>query len=119
MRLSQVIVFAKDMSKMRAFYRDVLGLQPTDEAKPDEWLRFDAGGAALALHAIPPHIDVAVGKPRTETAIKFTFHAGDVTAERERLVARGARMGEVRQFGALALCDGTDPEGNVFQISNR
>jgi predicted enzyme related to lactoylglutathione lyase len=112
------------MAKMRAFYRDVLGLAPTDEAKPDEWVRFDAGGSALALHAIPAWIarGIEISDPpaaRAAAAIKFTFHVDDVDAERTRLMARGANMGDVHQFGSLALCDGVDPEGNVFQISNR
>jgi len=49
---------------------------------------------------------------------KIVFHAEDVTAMRERLVARGARFGKVRQ-GQFCLCDGKDPDGNPIQLSNR
>jgi len=28
-------------------------------------------------------------------------------------------MGVVKEFDGLALCDGKDPAGNLFQISNR
>ncbi len=109
MKLSQVMLFAKDMPRTRTFYRDV---------------SFDAGGCFMALHAIPAAIakDIEITQPpraRSDTPIKFTFFADDVDAARGRLIAHGAEMLEVRRFGALSLCDGLDPEGNVFQISNR
>ena len=124
MKLNQVMVFAKDMPRMRTFYRDVIGLVPVDETEADQWLRFDAGGCFLALHAIPAAIakDIEITQPpqaRSDTPIKLTFHADDVDAARARLIAHGAQMLEVRRFGSLSLCDGLDPEGNVFQISNR
>ena len=50
---------------------------------------------------------------------KIGFQADDVAAERARLVSKGVAMGVVRQFGSLTLCDGHDPEGHVFQLSNQ
>jgi len=47
------------------------------------------------------------------------FHADDVAAAREDLVSRGAKMGPVKIFGDLHLCDGDDPDENRFQLSNR
>lgn len=38
---------------------------------------------------------------------------------REELIAKGVKMYEPMIFGDLVLCDGDDPEGNPFQISNR
>ena len=38
---------------------------------------------------------------------------------REELLRRGAPMQEVETFGGLVVCDGWDPEGHRFQISNR
>jgi hypothetical protein len=42
-----------------------------------------------------------------------------VRKTREELVARGAKMGKVKDFGDLVLCEGRDPDGNFLQISNR
>jgi hypothetical protein len=47
------------------------------------------------------------------------FHAKDVAALRETLVARGARFGKVRQGEMFCLCDGKDPDGNPIQLSDR
>jgi hypothetical protein len=34
-------------------------------------------------------------------------------------MSRGVAMGEVKVFGDLRLCDGSDPDENRFQLSNR
>jgi catechol 2,3-dioxygenase-like lactoylglutathione lyase family enzyme len=123
MRLSQTIVFAKDMARMVAFYGDALGLPILEGTPEDGWVKFDAGGCALALHAIPPAIAARIDiqdppRARGDTPIKLAFHVDDVDAARENLVARGVPMQEVRRRDATALCDGLDPEGNVFQITS-
>jgi predicted enzyme related to lactoylglutathione lyase len=50
---------------------------------------------------------------------KIVFFAKDVEATHRAIVARGAKMGDICKFGTLVFCHGTDPEGHVFQISNR
>jgi catechol 2,3-dioxygenase-like lactoylglutathione lyase family enzyme len=123
-KLAQVILFAKDVARMKRFYAGALGLRPLDEPATDDWVRLDAGGCVLALHGIPPHVaaHVAVGDPpaaREDTPMKLAFHVDDVDAARASLVAAGATMREPKRFGEVALCDGLDPEGNVFQITTR
>ncbi len=124
MRLIKVILFAKDMVRMAAFYGEALGLDLTGGSPAEGLIRFDAGGCALALHAIPEAIagGIEVGDPpaaRTDTPIKLAFQVDDVGAARAALIERGAVMGDLRRFGGLVLCDGLDPEGNVFQITTR
>jgi catechol 2,3-dioxygenase-like lactoylglutathione lyase family enzyme len=124
MKLALAIVFAKDVSRLRAFYETILGL-PVIEATPaGDWVRLDAGGAGLALHAIPRPIAARIvvedpPRAREGTPIKLAFRADDPEAERARLVAQGVTMREPRRFGEVVFCDGIDPEGNVFQITNR
>jgi catechol 2,3-dioxygenase-like lactoylglutathione lyase family enzyme len=124
MNLSCAILFAKDVALLRTFYCDALGLT-VREATPDgDWVQLDAGGAGLELHAIPAGIAEGIvlddpPRARESTPIKLAFRADDPEEERARLVASGVRMREIRRFGELVLCDGLDPEGNVFQITNR
>lgn len=120
MKLRTAIVFVKDMKKMTAFYRDGLGLRFLAERSSPGWAEFDAGGAHLALHAIPPEVAAGIEvseppAPRGETPIKLVFQADDVEAARTRLTSHGAVLGETRAWGA---CDGLDPEGNVFQLTS-
>ncbi len=118
MRLQRVIVFVKDLPRMTAFYVDGVGLRVVPGSAADGWVELDAGGATLALHAIPAAIAarITIGDPpaaREDTPIKLVFAVDDLDAARARLAAHGAVMSEPRSWPA---CDGVDPEGNVFQI---
>ncbi len=119
--LNRVIIFVGDVQKCARFYTDVFGFTalPSDYAST-EWMELDTGGCRLALHkARGPDgpIDSPTGSPMNPH--KIVFFAEDVETARAAVVARGAVMGDVRKFGSLMLCDGKDPEGHVFQISNR
>ena len=125
LEVGRIIVFAKDMEKMTSYYETVVGLPragtPDDS---EDFVAFDAGGVHFCLHRIPEHYarDIEIATPpiaREATPIKVSFHSPAVRSAREVLESRGAMLGPVREFGTLHLCDGTDPEGNVFQLSNR
>jgi catechol 2,3-dioxygenase-like lactoylglutathione lyase family enzyme len=118
MQMAQAIVFVDDVSKMQAFYQGTLGLAVLT-AEPG-WVRLDAGGVVLALHAITPVRERPDPPPERAAAVtKLCFHVDDVDATREALVAAGVKMRTVNRSGDLAFCDGIDPEGNVFQITTR
>ncbi len=119
MRLTQAILFGNDLERLAAFYGGVLGLVVREGSPADGFMRLDAGGCMLALHSlpVPPAEDPAPA--REDAYLKLTFHADDVEAERARLVALGVRMRTPWRFGGIVGCEGLDPEGNVFQISNR
>jgi predicted enzyme related to lactoylglutathione lyase len=113
MKLMRVIVFTNEMEKLTQFYGDQLGLK----AKPDpngdssEWIEFNGGGAGVALHK-------AHGGGGT-CAHKLVFYAKDVAKARATLLKKKVKLGEVKRFGKLVMCDGIDPAGNRIQISNR
>jgi catechol 2,3-dioxygenase-like lactoylglutathione lyase family enzyme len=109
MRLARVILFTAQMDAMSRFYGEVLGLERVTTEKG--WQEFDAGGARIALHSGPP----SPGRKGP----KIVFHAEDVAAARELLVAKGAKFGKVRQGEVFCLCDGKDPDGNPIQLSSR
>jgi catechol 2,3-dioxygenase-like lactoylglutathione lyase family enzyme len=109
MELARVILFTSQMEKMSKFYGEVLGLHQVTTEKG--WREFAAGAAKIALHSGP-------SSPGRKGP-KIVFHAKDVAALRETLVARGATFGKVRQGEIICLCDGKDPDGNPIQLSNR
>jgi catechol 2,3-dioxygenase-like lactoylglutathione lyase family enzyme len=118
MRLAQTIIFVEDVARMQAFYQGTLGL-PVITAEPG-WVRLDAGGVVLGLHAIKAGPKLPGPPPeRVDANVKLCFHVDDILGERAALVAAGVRMREVHRFGDAAFCDGIDPEGNVFQITTR
>ncbi len=107
--LKRIIIFTDDMAAMAAFYGGVLGLPQTGEEAG--WQSFAAGPVEIALHQGSSMLG--------RRPPKLAFYAEDVPALREALAAKGAPMGRVMKSGALTLCDGKDPDGNPFQISNR
>jgi catechol 2,3-dioxygenase-like lactoylglutathione lyase family enzyme len=109
MKMARVILFTGQMDKMSKFYGDVLGLKQVSQEKG--WQEFSAGGASIALHSGP-------SSPGRKGP-KIVFHATDVAALREKLVARGATFGKVREGEVFCLCDGKDPDGNPIQLSSR
>jgi len=118
MRIATVVLFVGDLPRMRRFYVELLGL--TVEEESEGWVGLDAGGCRLGLHEAPPaKPDVEPAPAREDTPLKVAFHTADVEVERARLAEAGVRMGPVHAWAGLSLCDGIDPEGNVFQLSSR
>jgi catechol 2,3-dioxygenase-like lactoylglutathione lyase family enzyme len=118
MRMAQTIVFVEDVARMQAFYQGTLGL-PVITAEPG-WVRLDAGGVVLALHAIKPGPQRPGPPPeRLDSYLKLCFHVDDIDSARAALVATGVTMRELHHHGGAAFCDGVDPEGNIFQITTR
>jgi catechol 2,3-dioxygenase-like lactoylglutathione lyase family enzyme len=109
MKMARVILFTGQMDAMCEFYGKVLGLEQVSSEKG--WVEFAAGGARIALHSGP----ASPGRKGP----KIVFHAKDVFAMRQTLVARGARFGKARQGEIFCLCDGRDPDGNPIQLSDR
>ncbi len=110
-------MFVKDLPRMAAFYQGTLGLRAIAETRADDWAEFDAGGTILALHAIPAHIAAGIEiasppKPREQSAYKLCFAVDDIPAEEARLKSMGVTFLE----NPWGHAEGTDPEGNIFQL---
>jgi predicted enzyme related to lactoylglutathione lyase len=117
-RLGTALIFAKDMQRMTEFYHEGLGLPVIPATSAPGWVELDAGAVRLALHAIVPHIagQIEITTPpraREETPLKLLFEVDDLEAVRRRAVRFGATMFEPKPSG---ICDGLDPEGNVFSL---
>lgn len=116
------VVFTKDVRRMATFYASVAGLRTV--AQEADHARLEVGGAELVLHAIPAPIaaSIHIAEPperREETPIKLSFTVADLAEARRRAAAAGGvldppdREWEHREH---RICDGHDPEGNVYQL---
>lgn len=115
--LARIIVFVKDVELCTSFYVETFGFRRISEGDdPGEWAELDTGGCRLAFHRARGAKGPTGSKGNPH---KIVFFAKDVAARRTELVAHGVAMGKLHTFGELTFCDGTDPEGHVFQISNR
>jgi catechol 2,3-dioxygenase-like lactoylglutathione lyase family enzyme len=115
MRLDHAMLFVKDLERMTAFYRDVMGLMPVEATRMEDWVEFEGDPVHFALHAIPAAIakDIHVPdppEPREHGSCKLTFTVDDLDVEEARLTVRGVMILR-RPWGAW---DVVDPEGNVL-----
>ena len=89
---SHVILYSKDASADRAFFRDVLGLPSVD-----------AGGGWL-IFALPP-AKIAVHPAEQRTVHELYFMCDDLAAEVSRLRTRGVGCSDVQEarWGSLVM----------------
>jgi len=117
--MSRLILYVRDVARLKSFYQTHFDLAVVEEIE-NEWVVFNAGGVELALHLVgKPYRD----QPRRSDAqsnakIVFSVPAG-LPEFRERLVKAGVAMRDLKRFAGfpMLMCDGEDPEGNVFQLS--
>ena len=119
MRLDGAMLFVKDLHRMTAFYREVLGLQLVEETRREDWVEFTGGEARFSLHAIPSAIAAEIRielppSPREQLPTKLTFTVQDVDATLEMIEQMGLPLLR-RPWGGI---EAVDPEGNVFAISS-
>src|SRR4051812_43832049 len=110
--VTRIIHFVKDVPAITAWYQKVFELKAIGEVTK-EWAELETGTCNLAFHKCPGEVGGG------ESYAKFCFAAKDVAAAKALLESRGATLGPVKTFGDLVLCDGKDPAGNRFQLSNR
>jgi uncharacterized protein len=108
-------VVVEDLDAQRRFYGDILGLE--ELASGEDWVQFDMGGPNLFEL-------VRIGdQPQYERArFQPGFAVEDIHAARARLVERGADAITAIEGGPDSggyWCYFRDPEGNVFEISQR
>lgn len=106
MRLREVIVFARDVETVVAFYRDALGLTPVP-VQPFDPKRFFQFQEGICVHS--------AGSP-TSSKNKMVFDAPSLRDARERLVRHGKRVRRLEPFDGISVLDVRDPEGNRIQI---
>ena len=118
--LNRIILYVQDVNRLKEFYQENLGLTPIEEIT-GEWTLLQAGVGELALHR--------VGKPyrvkdpeswRVQSNGKLVFTVDrDIEELRQELLEKGVPMREVKSYPGFPymLCDGEDPEGNIFQLS--
>ena len=111
MELIEVIVYVRNMQRAMSFYRDLLGLEVRYAS--DFWTTFATGPCTLALHATDQR-ERGIGEPDP------TFLVADLDIHRERLLAAGVEVTEIREPGpGVRVFDARDPEGNRFSLESR
>lgn len=119
------ILYAKNLASLREFYASVVALELAHLGEDQVDLCSSAG--LLTILAVPEHIarTIEITSPperRTETPIKLVFSVPSISTSRGLAVALGGLIDTPEQeweWDGFRICDGHDPEGNVFQVRER
>jgi len=116
------VLFTVNVARVAAFYEHVIGMQVRKSAAGHVSLK--KSRFLLTVHAIPDQYakQIIVTTPpavRETSAIKLSFRVAGITEAREMAARCGGCVYPAdREWrdGQKTLCDGCDPDGNVFQV---
>ncbi|GGF08960.1 hypothetical protein SAMN05443634_101166 [Chishuiella changwenlii] len=120
-KLDTIIFYVRDVKKLQNFYVENFNLKTIEE---DEiWVLLNAGSINIGLHKIGDQYLEKVNLYQdfdNNTKIVFEIDL-DIEAARNELISRKVEMREIKTFENYNywLCDGIDPEGNVFQLKSK
>ena len=116
------MLYAKDLDRLVEFYTSVTGIEPQKIEKG--FATLGSRPTQFVIVRIPKRIadtiDIATPpNPREDTALKPVFSVEDIAYARERAAELGGVVNAMEQeweFEGAEVCDGHDPEGNIFQL---
>ena len=116
------VLYAKDVERLVEFYSSVTGVEPQSIEK--RFAVFGVRTPQFVIVRIPDNIadtlDIAMPpQPREETPLKLVFGVEDIVDARGRAAELGGAVNAAERewdFEGAKVCDGYDPEGNVFQL---
>lgn len=113
------VMFVEHVDRIAAFYRGVAGMGPVHA--DSEHVVLEAAGFQLIVHAIPPaYVTGSSEYPlREDGCIKLCLPVASIEAARAAAVALGGEVWAPErewEWRGMRVCDGRDPEGNVFQL---
>ena len=119
------VLYAKDLQRLVEFYAAVAGLELAQVQ--EGFAVLGRPPSQLVIVPIPPAIadTISIARPpmvREDTPIKLVFAVDDIARARARAADLGGavKLAEREwQFDGATVCDGHDPEGNVFQLRQR
>lgn len=118
--LKQIILFCADVEKLVRFYQDCFGFSVAG-VMDKNWTVLETGQTQIAFHKIgEQYLNVPADEFNVgETNVKLVFEINeDLSSFRQSLISKKADVDEIKQFTGYPylVCDGRDPEGNVFQL---
>ena len=117
-----IVVYAKEVGRVAAFYAAVAGLDLVEAT--DGYVVLASDALEFVVVRIPDEIagTIEVATPpvrRTETPLKPVLPVADIASARQRAPGLGGVVDPPARewrWGDTTVCDGNDPEGNVFQL---
>ena len=122
MMLDCIIIFGQNIVRLKRFYIDILKLSLVEEII-SEWVLLDAGNCRIGLHKVGKAFRQEKApdfKVSNNTKLIFMVDE-DIVELRNSLLHQNVTIREIKTFDNYDfwICDGEDPEGNVFQLKQR
>lgn len=116
------VLYVKDPARLSRFYEVVAGFTLAD-LQP-EFVVLEARGFQFVIVKMPQHIadSIEITEPparREDTPIKLIFSVASIAQARAGAQALGGELNPPERewsFKDARVCDGHDPEGNIFQL---
>ncbi|ROI01214.1 MULTISPECIES: VOC family protein [unclassified Chryseobacterium] len=116
-----LILYVKDPQLLKNFYAENFNLKVIEE--DSVWVLLEAGTIKIGLHKIgDQYLEKITEDHLFDNNAKIVFEIdSDIESARNELLSKNVLMREIKTFENYNfwLCDGTDPEGNVFQLKCR
>jgi predicted enzyme related to lactoylglutathione lyase len=116
------VLYAKNLGRLVEFYSTIAGIEP--QAIEKGFAVLGSEPSQFVIVRIPKRIADSIEipappEPREGTPLKLVFAVEDIAHARNSAAALGGAVNAVErewEFGGAKVCDGHDPEGNVFQL---
>lgn len=116
------VLFAADAARISAFYSAVVGFRVLHADPEYVLLRFQTFELVVLVTPASRAAGATITHPpqrRTQTAFKPVFFISDLASARALASQFGGSLNPAAdewRFQNFTVCDGLDPEGNVFQL---
>lgn len=112
-------IYAKDKQRLADFYEAILGMGRIHEST--EVTVLQSPDIQFIVHRIPQNrsegVVISVPPQLRESALKFFFTVESIAAARSRARELGGDIDfEQWQGPGFLVCNGHDPEGNIFHV---
>ena len=112
--LGTIILYARDMQKTAAFYRDHFGFDTSGEVREGLIeLRATGGGAGILIHQAAKSVKLG------QVGVKLSFHVQDIERFMAAAASKGLMFGAVHAANGYQFANTKDPDGNSVSISSR
>lgn len=122
LNLDTIIFYVQNVNRLKSFYTNILGLEIVEDDQL-VWTLLRAGTGYIGLHKIgEQYLSKLKDGHKFDNNAKVVFEIQeDINQTRQLLIDRGVPMRQIKTFDNYGywLCDGEDPEGNVFQLKQK
>lgn len=120
-KFDTLILYVQNIPLIKKFYTENFNLPVIEEDA--SWLLLNAGSVQIGFHKIGDrYLEKINAGHQFDNNTKIVFEIDtDIEQARNEFVSKNILMREIKIFENYDywLCDGTDPEGNVFQLKSK